>query len=106
MTDGPYLYKSKSGRLFLIWSSFSKTGYTTGVAISDSGKLSGPWRQQSEPIFAADGGHPMVFKRFDGRLMMVLHSPNKGGQERAKLFEMEDTGETLRIKSPFPAAAK
>jgi arabinan endo-1,5-alpha-L-arabinosidase len=100
VTDGPYLYRSKSGKLFLIWSSFSETGYTTGIAISASGKLAGPWKQQAEPIYSADGGHPMLFKRLDGQLMMVLHSPNKLA-ERAKLFEMEDTGETLRIKAPF-----
>jgi len=102
VTDGPYIYKSKSGKLFMPWSSFSKTGYTTGVAVSDSGKLAGPWRQQAEALYTADGGHPMVFKRFDGQLMMVLHSPNKN-VERAKLFELEDTGETLRIKSSFGA---
>ena len=103
VTDGPYLYKSKSGKLFMVWSSFSNTGYTTGVAISESGKLAGPWKQQAEPVFSADGGHSMIFKRLDGQLMMVLHSPNKL-VERAKLFEMEDTGETLRIKSPFEAS--
>ena len=103
VTDGPYLFRSKSGKLFMIWSGFSKTGYTTGVAISDSGKLAGPWRQQAEPLFSADGGHGMIFKRFDGQLMLVLHSPNKLN-ERAKLFELEDAGETLRIKSTFPTA--
>lgn len=82
----------------MIWSSFSATGYTTGVATSANGKLAGPWKQQVEPIFAADGGDPMLFKRMDGRLMMVLHSPNEGGKERAKLFEIEDTGEILKIK--------
>ena len=100
VTDGPDLYKSKSGKLFMIWSSFSNTGYTTGVAISDSGKLAGPWKQQAEPLFSADGGHGTVFKRLDGQLMLVLHSPNKLA-ERAKLFEIEDTGETLRIIKPF-----
>jgi arabinan endo-1,5-alpha-L-arabinosidase len=97
VTDGPYLYKSKSGKLFMIWSSFSATGYTTGIAISVSGKLAGPWKQQNDPIFSADGGHSMLFKRLDGQLMMVLHSPNASGRERANLFEMVDTGETLRI---------
>lgn len=101
VTDGPYLYHSKSGKLFMVWSSFSNTGYTTGVAVSASGKLAGPWKQQAEPVFSADGGHAMIFKRLDGQLMMVLHSPNKQ-VERAKLFEMEDTGETLKIKIPFP----
>jgi hypothetical protein len=102
VTDGPFLYKSKSGRLFMIWSSFSRTGYTTGVAVSDSGKLAGPWKQRAEPLYAADGGHGTVFKRFDGQLMLVLHSPNKM-TEHAKLFEIEDTGETLRVKTLFTA---
>ena len=87
----------------MIWSSFGVGGYTIGVAVSPSGKLRGPWVQQTEPLFADDGGHGMIFKRFDGQLMLVLHQPNKDG-ERARLFELEDTGETLRIKSAFPAA--
>ncbi|MEO6391450.1 MAG: glycoside hydrolase family 43 protein [Pyrinomonadaceae bacterium] len=101
VTDGPFLHRSKSGKLFMLWSSFSTGGYTTGVAISDSGKLAGPWRQQAEPIYAADGGHPMLFNRLDGQLMMVLHSPNKE-MERGRIFEMDDTGETLRLKNATP----
>jgi beta-xylosidase len=102
VTDGPYLYRSKSGKLFMIWSSFGAHGYTTGVAVSTSGKLRGPWTQQTEPLFADDGGHGMIFKRFDGQTMLVLHQPNKRPLERGRLFELEDTGETLRIKNPFP----
>jgi hypothetical protein len=56
-----------------------------------------------EPLFADGGGHSMLFHRFDGQLMMVLHQPNDGGRERARLFEIEDTGETLRISRDFPA---
>ena len=104
VTDGPYLYRAKTGKLMMIWSSFGAHGYTTGVAVSASGKLRGPWTQQAEPLFADDGGHGMIFKRFDGQLMLVLHQPNKGGSERARLFELEDTGETVRIKSAFPAS--
>ena len=105
VTDGPYLYKSKSGKLFMIWASHSQTGYTTGIAISDSGKLAGPWRQQAEPIYTKDGGHAMLFTTFDGRLMMVLHSPN-GPAARPRIFEMEDTGETLRITKEFTAPSQ
>lgn len=104
VTDGPWLYTSKTGKLLMVWSSFSKTGYTVGIARSESGKLAGPWKQQAEPIYAQDGGHPMLFKRLDGQLMMSFHSPNKGGLERTKLFEMEDLGDTLRIKAPFTAS--
>jgi beta-xylosidase len=99
VTDGPYLYRSKSGKLFMLWTSGGYTGYTTGIAISDSGKLAGPWKQQAEPIFGT-GGHAMLFTTFDGKLMMVLHSPNGPGA-RPRVFEMEDTGDTLRITKPF-----
>jgi hypothetical protein len=100
VTDAPYLYKSKSGKLFMLWSGYSHTGYTVGIAISDSGNLAGPWRQQDKPVFAEDGGHAMLFKSFDGKLMMVLHCPNGRGA-RPRIFEMEDTGDTLRIAGEF-----
>jgi arabinan endo-1,5-alpha-L-arabinosidase len=98
VTDGPYLYRSKSGKLMLVWSGFGAGGYTVGVAVSKSGGLAGPWEQQAQPLFTADGGHPMLFQRFDGQLMMILHRPNHAPDERAQLWEVEDTGDTLRLK--------
>jgi GH43 family beta-xylosidase len=97
VTDGAYLWKGKTGKLYMIWSSRDHTQrYMCGIAISDSGKLAGPWRQQDKPIFDNDGGDGMLFTTFDGKLMMVLHAPDHG-PGRPHIFEMEDTGETLRI---------
>ncbi len=98
VTDGPFLYRSKTGKLLMVWSSFGAGGYEVGVAKSKSGKLAGPWEQQAEPIYAKDGGHPMLFRRFDGQLILMLHSPNHAPNERAKIFEVEDLGDTLRVK--------
>jgi beta-xylosidase len=103
VTDGPYLRKSKSGKLFMIWSSFGKGGYTTGVAISDSGKLAGPWKQSPEALYGQDGGHGMLFSTFEGKIMMVLHSPNNQGA-RPRIFELEDTGDNLRLVQEFTGA--
>jgi hypothetical protein len=101
VTDGPYLRKSKSGKLFMVWSSFdAQLRYNVGLAISDSGKLAGPWRHQAEALYTQDGGHSMLFTTFEGKLMMVLHSPNEG-PTRPRIFEMEDTGETLKLGSEF-----
>ena len=106
VTDGPSLHKSKSGKLMMIWSSFTDTGYTTGLAISDSGKLAGPWRHQAEPLYKDDGGHGFLFTTFDGKLMMVLHSPNNSlANTRPRVFELRDTGETLEIVGEFTDAA-
>ncbi|MBN2183653.1 MAG: family 43 glycosylhydrolase [Sedimentisphaerales bacterium] len=100
VTDGPYLYKSKSGRLFMIWSSFITGSYTVGLAISDSGKLAGPWKQQKEPIYDKNGGHAMLFTTFDGKLMMVLHAPNNR-EAQPRIFELQDTGENLKVVKEF-----
>lgn len=104
VTDAPYLCLGKTGKLYMIWSSFGKGGYNEGIAISASGKLAGPWAQQAEPLYSKDGGHGMLFTTFDGRLMMVLHSPN-GREARPRVFEMEDTGETLKISGEFVGSA-
>jgi arabinan endo-1,5-alpha-L-arabinosidase len=100
VTDGPYLYSSKSGKLMMIWSGFGKGGYTVGLAISDSGKIAGPWRQQDAPLYEKDGGHGMLFTTFDDKLMMVLHSPNNR-KAQPHIFELEDTGETLKVVKEF-----
>ena len=94
------VYTSKSGKLFMISTSGGYTGYTVGIALSDSGKPAGPWRQQDEPVYQRNGGHAMLFTTFDGKLMMVLHAPNGPGAQ-PHIFEMEDTGEALRIVREF-----
>lgn len=97
ITDGCWLHRTKTGRLLMLWSSYGPQKYATGIAVSTSGKLTGPWVQQPTPLWLDDGGHPMMFETFDGRLVMVIHQPNRR-VERARFFEMEDTGDTLRIK--------
>lgn len=100
VTDGPFLYMGKTGKLYMTWTSGGYEGYTCGIAISESGKLSGPWKQQAEPLYKNDGGHGMFFKTFEGKIMLILHSPNNNNS-RPRIFEMEDTGETLRVVKEF-----
>jgi arabinan endo-1,5-alpha-L-arabinosidase len=97
ITDGPWLHRTKNGKLIMLWSSYGPTKYATGIAVSKSGKVSGPWEQQQETLWLEDGGHPMLFNTFDGRLVMTLHQPNRR-IERARFFEMEDSGDTIRIQ--------
>lgn len=100
VTDGCFLYRTKTGKLLMIWSSFTNgNNYAIGIAESTTGSVLGPWRQQEQPLFMKNGGHGMIFKRLDGQPCVVLHQPNSpGGAERAKIFEIEDLGNTLKIK--------
>ena len=48
-----------------------------------------------------DGGHGMLFTTFDGKLMLVLHSPNSPQAQPLHIFELEDTGDTLKVVKEF-----
>jgi len=95
ITDGPFLHRSGSGKLLMVWSSFGKDNqYKVGLARSTSGKLEGPWEQQAKPLYESDGGHAMLFKTFDGQLMMALHTPNHH-PSRPVFIPIRDNGDTL-----------
>lgn len=98
VTDGPFLHRTASGTLLMLWSSFGAKGYATGLARSRSNRLHGPWEQLPDPLFETDGGHAMIFRTFEGRLMLALHQPNQFPDERAHLFELEDRGDRLAIR--------
>lgn len=100
VTDGCFLYRTKTDKLLMIWSSFRNDSYAIGIAESVTGKVEGPWRQQKTPLFKEDGGHGMLFRDLHGRLLLTFHSPNSPlGEERAKIFEIEDHGDTLILKN-------
>lgn len=94
VTDGPELYRTKTGQLLMLWSSYDRGSYMEALARSESGKISGPWKQL-DPLVAHDSGHGMLFHTFDGKLMMVLHRPFRNA--RGKLYDMEDTGDNLKV---------
>jgi hypothetical protein len=79
VTDGPWVERLDSGELVMLWSGVGyDSPYVTGTARSESGEIEGPWVQDCELFFAEDGGRPMLFRRFDGQLMVVLHAPDNG----------------------------
>jgi arabinan endo-1,5-alpha-L-arabinosidase len=97
VTDGCFLHRTTAGRLLMLWSSFGDGGYALGVATSASGRLEGPWLQEDEPLFPQDGGHGMIFRALDGRLLLTLHQPNDTPNERARFFEIRETDDGLRL---------
>lgn len=97
VTDGPFMHRLANGVLIMLWSSFGTGGYTVGIATSDSGDILGTWQQQPEPLYAGDGGHCMVFRAFDGTLMLALHRPNKTPDERPQFIPLRETETSLEL---------
>jgi len=98
VTDGPYLFKTTTGRLGMIWTSWVYDVYTQGVAYSQSGTLDGPWVQEKEPITPPNFGHGMLFRTLEGKWLMSVHSHKdiNGHYKRIPhLFEVDLSGDKL-----------
>ena len=106
ITDGPFLYKTKSGRLIMLWSNFNNDYYCVQIAYSSNGKIDGKWRHQPYALYEktkthADGGHGMLFTAPDGTLTLSIHSPNFESEETlttAIFVPVVDIGDTLVAK--------
>ncbi|WP_416971742.1 glycoside hydrolase family 43 protein [Streptomyces sp. 4F14] len=97
VTDGPFLFRTRSGRLLMLWSSHGEQGYAMGVAHSVSGEVTGPWTQEESALWPSDGGHGMVFRLRDGGLALTLHQPNSTPDERAVVRRLVEDGGTVTV---------
>ncbi len=103
VTDGPFLYKSRTGKLLMLWSNGSPDGYC--VALASAKSITGRWRQQHARLFTKDrrhvfdGGHGMLVCDLNGQLTLCIHAPNDGSvaPAQAQFYPVRDLGYTLAI---------
>ena len=95
VTDGPFMYRTKSGELLMIWSSFIKEQYAELLVRFGGGEL-GTDFVHLPPIIDDDGGHGMIFGS-EGKLVFTFHSPNATGAERPVFVEISDNGDSLSV---------
>lgn len=104
VTDGPYLFRTGTGRLGMIWTSWIGDVYTQGVAYSKSGTLDGPWVHETNPITPPNFGHGMLFRTLDGKWLMSVHShKNINGHylRIPHLFEVDLSGDKLEVGKEY-----
>ncbi|WP_291530575.1 glycoside hydrolase family 43 protein [Bacteroides sp. UBA939] len=105
VADGPFVFRTGTGRLGMLWSSWGSRRCAQGVAYSESGKLAGPWTQCSEPLVANNAGHGMLFRTFEGKLLMCLHRQSldmeNPGPRRPVLLEVDTSGERIKILGEY-----
>ena len=96
ITDGPCMYRTKTGELLMLWSSKGEHGYMECVYRSDSGELDGKFLPVSV-LYPDDGGHGMIFEDKEGGLNFTLHAPNVTGEERSCVLSVRDLGDDLAL---------
>ena len=101
VTDGPFIFYTATGKLGMLWTSWRNDIYVECVAYSQSGTLDGPWIHEPMPIAPDQHGHGMLFRTFDGKLLLSIHSnfnidyANQVFRRIPQLFVMDDSGDKL-----------
>lgn len=113
ITDGCWMYTTRSGELLMLWSNCDQYGYCVAVARSSNGRLDGEWLHEDLLYSKSmtgdyDGGHAMIFTDTDGQMYLSFHSPNgKIGDrsETAVFLAIREEGDKLVWDDPKPESA-
>lgn len=102
VTDGPFLFKTGTGRLGMLWSGWSDNRYCMGVSYSTTGRVAGPWEHQEELIYKMNGGHGMLFKSLAGEDLLVLHYSDEQHRGRTPvIYHVDLSGDRLVLGERF-----
>lgn len=95
ITDGPFMYRTTTGELLMLWSTFIKGNYAECLVKFADGKI-GMKFEHLLPLIDNDGGHGMIF-RGENKLYLTYHSPNTKGNEHPCFVEIEDKGSSVEL---------
>ena len=97
VTDGPFMYRSKTGELFMIWSTFVKGKYAECLVKFKNGKL-GLEFDHLKPLLDSDGGHGMIFCGGE-KTYFTYHTPNRSGFECPEFCLLKDVWDIINIEN-------
>lgn len=95
VTDGPELYRTKTGKLYMLWASWGANRYLQCVAYSESGTIDGPWIQADKPLIGNNSGHGMIFTSFEGKRLFIVHHAEGDGSRKPQIWELDDSGDKI-----------
>jgi hypothetical protein len=95
VTDGPQLFRTKTGKLGMLWASWGAKRYLECVAYSQSGNIDGPWIQEEKPFIDNNTGHGMLFRTFSEKLVLCIHHAEGDGPRKPQFWEVDDSGDKL-----------
>ena len=95
VTDGPQLFKTQTGKLGMLWSSWGDSRYAQGIAYSESGSIKGPWVQEEDSFKGDNSGHGMIFTTFDGERLFIIHHAEEKGPRKPQIYKIDDSGDKL-----------
>ena len=102
--EAPFLFVTDGGRMGIIFTTCIGDERALGVAYTETGHLDGPWVIEPEPFMTGNVGSAMMFKDYDGTLVMAVQKDTViDGKQRhlPRLYKMESQFEKLQIKGYY-----
>ncbi len=100
VTDGPQMFRTQTGKLGMLWSSWGVNRYAQGIAYSESGSIKGPWVQEEEAFKGDNSGHGMLFYTFEGKRLFIIHH-DAGNGRKPQMYEVDDSGDKLILGARY-----
>ena len=97
ITDGPFMYRTKTNELLMLWSTFIKGNYAQCLVKFNGGEI-GMDFLHLPPLVDDDGGHGMLFKDINDNLQLTYHTPNTRHHEHPHFVSVSDIGDKIVIK--------
>jgi hypothetical protein len=101
VTDGPQMFRTQTGKLGMLWSSWGEHRYAQGVAYSSSGSIKGPWIQEKDAFKGDNSGHGMLFRTFEGKQLFIIHHSEASGSRKPEIWNVDDSGDKLLLKDRY-----
>lgn len=101
LSDGPFMVKNSKGELVMLWSSWCKGSYAVGAAVSESGRITGPYRHEQTTLVPGNAGHGMAFTARNGEKYYALHYPNDRYKEAPVFYPLLEEDGQLIIEVPL-----
>lgn len=95
VTDGPQMFRTQTGVLGMLWSSWGVNRYAQGIAYSTSGSIKGPWIQEENAFKGDNSGHGMLFRTFEGQLLYAVHHSEGDGPRKPEIWTVDGSGDRL-----------
>ncbi len=100
VTDGPEMFRTQTGVLGMLWSSWGENRYAQGIAYSTTGSIKGPWIQEEKAFKGDNSGHGMLFRTFEGKLLYIVHhAEGDNGARKPQIWTVDDSGDRLILGS-------
>lgn len=104
IAEGPFIFTTEEGMLGILFTTIINGEPCISVAYSQTGGLNGPWVIEPEPLLTGKYGQPVLFRDFDGSMVMLMHKDTVANGKKQSIpyfIEADMQFDKLKINNTY-----